>query len=92
MRLSIKSENMSSVAADIYYRFDMDWSKRQRMKVPDAARAEIFVAVWEVQVRTGYDKVFASVPSMRGDKITADVKLSVSAVGGMQKHIAGIGK
>ena len=92
IRLSMVSENMLSVAADIYYGFDVNRSTRQRMKSPGAVRAEVFIAIWEVRVRMGDDKVVMSVPLMRRDKITADVKLSVSAIGGAQEHRAGIGK
>ena len=64
------SENMSSVAADIYYSFNVDQCTRQRMEGPGAVRAEIFEAVREVGVRTGYDKICASAPLMRGNKIS----------------------
>ena len=92
MRLRMVSENMSSVAADIYYGFNVDRCTRQRMKGPGAARAEIFEAVREVGVRTGYDKICVSAPSLRGDKITVQVKLSITAIGRAQEHRAGIGK
>ena len=62
------------------------------MEGPGAARAEIFEAVWEVGVRTGYDQVVMSAPLLRRDKITADVKLSVLAIRRAQEHRAGIGK
>ena len=53
---------------------------------------EIFEAVWEVGVRTGYDQVVMSAPLLRRDKITADVKLLVSAIRRAQEHRAGIEK
>ena len=92
MRLSIVSENMSSVAADIYYGFDVNRCMRNRMEGPGATRAEILKAVWEVRVKTSNDKIGAGAPSMGGDKITTKVKLSVTAVRRAQKHKAGIGK
>ena len=83
---------MSSVAVDINYSFNVDRCTCQRMEGPSAAGAKIFEAVREVGVRMGYDKIFASAPLMRRDKITGDVKLSVLEVRGAQKHRAGIGK
>ena len=61
---------MSSVAVDIYYGFNVDRSTRLRMKFPGAMRAEVFKAIREVRVRTGYDKICAGAPSMRRNKIT----------------------
>ena len=55
---------MSSVAADIYYGFNVNRCTCQRMEGPSAARAEIFEAVREVGVRTGNDKICAGAPSM----------------------------
>src|SRR5271154_2400634 len=83
---------MSSVAADIYYRFDVNRSVRNRMERPGTASAEIFKAVWEVGVKTSNDKIGAGAPSMGRDKITTKVKLSVTAVRRAQEHKAGIGK
>ena len=62
------------------------------MKGPGAARAKIFEAVREVGVKTGYDKIGASASSLRGDKITVQVKSSVSAVRRAREHRSGIGK
>ena len=64
MRLSIESENMSLVAADINFQFDVDGRKHQQVEVPDATSSEIFVAVQEVCVRAGDDKVVTSAPAM----------------------------
>ena len=51
------------------------------MEVPDAASCEIFVAVWEVCVRAGDDKVVAGAPAMGRDKVREDGELTVSTVG-----------
>ena len=62
------------------------------MVIPNAVSGKIFVAVQEIGVRAGYDKIIASAPSMRRDKIRVDSKLLVSAIGRVQEHRAGIGK
>ena len=83
---------MSSVTADIYYSFDVDRCTCQGMEGPSAARAKIFKAVREVGVKASYDKIGASVPSLRRDKITVQVKSSITAIRRTQEHRAGIGK
>ena len=86
------SENMLSVAADIYYSLNVDRCTCQRMEGPGAARAKIFEAVWEVGVKASYDKIGASAPSLRRDEITVQVKSSITAIRRAQEHRAGIGK
>jgi len=92
MRLSIVSEKMSSVAADIHYRFDVDRCTSFRMESPGAARAKVFKTVREVGVKASDDKIGASASSLRRDKIVMQVKSSIAAYGGAQKHRSGIGK
>ena len=86
------SEKMSSVAADIHYSLDVDQCTRQRMESPGAMRAEIFEAVREFGVKASDDKIGASAPSLRRDKIMMQVKSSIVAYGRAQKHRSGIGK
>ena len=62
------------------------------MEGPGAARAEIFKAVREIGVKTSNDKIGASAPSLRRDKIVMQVKSSITAFGRAQEHRSGIGK
>src|ERR1700677_4821447 len=92
MRLSMVSEKMSSVTANIHYRLNVDRCTSFRMESPGAARAEVFKAVREIGVKTGDDKIGASAPSLRSDKIVIQVESLITALGRAQKHRSGIGK
>src|ERR1700677_1158345 len=92
MRLSMVSEKMSSVAAYIHYRLNVDRCTSFRIEGPGAARTEVFKAVREIGVKAGDDKIGASAPSLRSDKIVMQVESLITALGRAQKHKLGIGK
>ena len=92
MRLSMASEKMSSVVADIHYRLNVDRCTSFRMESPGAARAEVFKAVGEIGVRSCNDKIGASAPSLHRDKIVMQVESSITAYRRAQKHRSGIEK
>jgi len=92
MRLSMVSEKMSSVAADIHYRLNVDRCTSFRMEGPSAASAEVFKTVREIGVKAGDDEIGASAPSLRSDKIVMQVESLITVLGRAQKHRSGIGK
>src|ERR1700677_4786736 len=92
MRLSIVSEKMSSVAAHIHYRLNVDRCTSFRIEGPGAARAEVFKAVREIGVKTGDDKIGEGGPSLRRDKIVMQVESLIAALRSAQKHRSGLGK
>ena len=86
------SEKMSSVAADILYRLNVDRCTSFRMEGPGAASAEVFKTVREIGVKAGDDKIGASAPLLCSDKIVMQVESLITALGRAQKHRSGIGK
>ena len=68
------SEKMSSVAADIHYRLNVDRCTSFRIEGPGAASAEVFKTVREIRVKAGDDESRSSAPSLRSDKIMLQVE------------------